>query len=70
MPNPAPGTACPDCGYFACVCTVRKRHAEDCPFRVSMACPVGIECEHGHDVCPECDPCTCGAGVAEGDFGG
>ncbi len=22
-----------------------------------------IECEHGYDVCPECDPCTCGKGV-------
>jgi hypothetical protein len=24
-----------------------------------MRCPVGIECQHGYDVCPTCDPCTC-----------
>lgn len=24
-----------------------------------MVCPVGIECDHGYDVCPVCDPCTC-----------
>lgn len=26
-----------------------------------MTCPVAVECEHGFDVCPTCDPCTCDA---------
>jgi hypothetical protein len=61
---------CDVCGHIACVCNVKERHAEDCKFRVSVTCPVGIECEHGYDVCPTCDPCTCGAEVAVEDFGG
>lgn len=36
-----------------------QHHHPDCPFRKSVECPVGIECEHGWDVCPQCDPCTC-----------
>lgn len=70
MPNPAPGTACPTCKFFACICGVKERHAEDCLFRISMVCPVEVECEHGYGVCPECDPCTCGAGAGKEDFGG
>jgi len=55
-----PGTACPDCQHFACICQIRKDHPdEDCKFRVSATCAVPIECEHGHDVCDICDPCTC-----------
>lgn len=48
----------------ACVCGVERRHKESCPFRRAVACPVAIECEHGYDVCPTCDPCTCGAGAS------
>lgn len=51
---------CGVCEHFECVCGVREQHKEGCRFRAAMTCPVGIECEHGHDVCPICDPCTCG----------
>lgn len=48
------------CGMISCVCELVKPHNEDCRFRNSVLCPVAIECEHGYDVCPKCDPCTCG----------
>lgn len=35
-------------------------HQPQCRFRRAVICSVGIECEHGYDVCPACDPCTCG----------
>jgi hypothetical protein len=35
-------------------------HTESCPTRLAEACSVPIECEHGYDVCPVCDACTCG----------
>ena len=47
------------CGMIECVCSTAKVHAEDCRFRKALLCPVSIECEHGWDVCPKCDPCTC-----------
>ena len=34
-------------------------HDDDCSYAVSASCAVGIPCEHGRDVCPICDPCTC-----------
>ena len=52
---------CDKCGFIDCVCEIRKTHKEDCRFRRSACCPVAIECDHGFDVCPECDPCTCEA---------
>lgn len=53
--------ACPTCHHFACICATKAKHAEDCQYRRAVCCPVGIECDHGYDVCPTCDPCTCGA---------
>lgn len=50
---------CEVCGHIACVCAVKREHVEDCKYRRAVACPVAIECEHGYDVCPRCDPCTC-----------
>ena len=50
---------CRTCGHIACVCGTQKRHKPKCAFRISATCAVGIECEHGRDVCPICDPCTC-----------
>lgn len=51
---------CGVCGHFACVCGIRAEHVEACRYRAAAACPVAIfECDHGHDVCPICDPCTC-----------
>lgn len=34
-------------------------HSLDCPHWHAVNAGVGIECEHGYDVCPKCDPCTC-----------
>lgn len=34
-------------------------HAEDCKLRLAVMCTTPVECDHGYDVCPECDPCTC-----------
>jgi hypothetical protein len=50
---------CDACGFICCVCAIRAAHKKGCKYRTSMECPVGIECEHGFDVCPICDPCTC-----------
>lgn len=36
-------------------------HEEDCRFRAAAAGAIGVECEHGYDCCPICDPCTCGS---------
>ncbi len=34
-------------------------HDRDCKFFRAATCAVGIECPHGRDVCPLCDPCLC-----------
>ena len=34
------------------------KHDPDCKFG-KAAGGIAIECEHGYDVCPICDPCTC-----------
>lgn len=48
------------CKQIACCCWVFTKHPDPkCKFRVSMLCPVGVECDHGRDVCSICDPCTC-----------
>lgn len=38
-------------------------HDLDCPYWHAVNANVGIECEHGCDVCPTCDPCTCHDGL-------
>lgn len=48
-----------DCDQIACICTKAREHKKTCRYRKSLTCPVPIECEHGFDVCPICDPCTC-----------
>lgn len=51
------------CGHIACVCGVIDAHPDpDCKYRLAVTCHVALECEHGHDVCPHCDPCTCKKG--------
>lgn len=35
------------------------RHVSGCTMRLALTCAVAIECRHGYDVCPTCDPCTC-----------
>lgn len=58
--DPDPETiGCKACGHLACVCEVLADHREGCAFRRAATCAVGIECPHGRDVCPTCDPCTC-----------
>jgi hypothetical protein len=52
------------CGMISCVCHLTAGHAADCRYRKSLLCHIGVECEHGWDVCPICDPCTCGAELA------
>lgn len=49
-----------DCEMIQCVCVLARQHDKDCKFRRALTCAIGIECEeHGRDVCPVCDPCTC-----------
>jgi hypothetical protein len=48
-----------DCQLITCVCTEARAHDKTCRHRVALTCAVSIVCEHGYDVCPECDPCTC-----------
>lgn len=43
--------------------TLSKNHKPTCRFRLAETCAIPVECEHGYDVCPECDPCTCGVTV-------
>jgi len=50
---------CPQCKHFVCVCSIINRHDKACPYRLAAACSIAIECIHGYDVCPVCDPCTC-----------
>lgn len=50
---------CPTCQHFACVCEIKALHREGCKYRIAAAGSVPIECDHGYDVCPICDPCTC-----------
>lgn len=52
---------CIHCGHISCICAVKAKHLEHCRLRKAATCAVGIECEHGYDVCPICDPCTCSA---------
>lgn len=37
----------------------RREHLPECAFRIASECAAAIECEHGFDCCPTCDPCTC-----------
>lgn len=37
----------------------RAEHREDCSYILARFGSVAIECEHGYDVCPKCDACTC-----------
>lgn len=50
---------CKTCGHISCVCSIKVRHDKACRFLRAATYPVGIACDHGFDVCPICDPCTC-----------
>jgi hypothetical protein len=47
------------CGMISCVCKKIAFHRAHCEYRKALVTPVAIECEHGVDVCPKCDSCTC-----------
>lgn len=49
-----------DCGLIQCECVRARAHTKDCKFRKALTCVIGFECDHGFDVCPECDACDCG----------
>jgi len=51
--------SCSHCGHFACVCSILENHLDGCQFRLAATCSIPVECDHGFDVCPTCDPCTC-----------
>jgi hypothetical protein len=55
--RPVPREQC-KCGHICCVCALLKNHHPLCSFKMASA-GVGVECGHGRDVCPICDPCTC-----------
>jgi hypothetical protein len=48
-----------NCGFITCICKYKKEHHSSCLFLKAVSCSIGIECDHGYDVCPKCDPCTC-----------
>lgn len=48
------------CRLIQCVCTRSRGHKDDCTYRMALTCPISVPCEeHGYDVCPHCDLCTC-----------
>lgn len=51
--------SCPKCKHISCVCEILTAHKKGCSFRLASTCAIPIECDHGFDVCPTCDPCTC-----------
>jgi hypothetical protein len=56
------------CQMISCVCIEVEKHPDlACRYRKSLLCPVAIYCDHGYDVCPECDPCTCNDGRRTGE---
>ena len=36
-----------------------KAHDRGCRYRLAVGGAAAIECPHGYDACPTCDPCTC-----------
>lgn len=50
---------CSKCEFIECVCDIIETHLESYKFRKAATFKVAIECDHGYDVCPECDSCTC-----------
>lgn len=44
--------------YQDCI-KLAEGHDKKCSFAIANRCAIPVECEHGYDVCPMCDPCTC-----------
>ena len=51
--------ACLVCKFYSCVCAILLGHQKECSYRKAATSPIGIDCPHGYDVCPQCDPCNC-----------
>lgn len=47
------------CEFIECICDEIKSHKPNCKYILSLSCAIPIECEHGYDVCHQCDPCDC-----------
>lgn len=45
--------------------TIAEGHKANCRFLISAVGAAAIECEHGFDACPICDPCTCNTATSE-----
>ena len=57
-----PIKACEVCGFFECICEMRKLHRSDCLYLQAMEMWIATECEqHGREDCSDCYHCTCGA---------
>ena len=53
---------CPGCGSVTCYCEQKARHRGDCRYLRAARLSFELACDHGYQACPECDPCSCGAG--------
>jgi len=40
---------------------IKREHLPECAYRLASTGRVPVQCDHGFDCCPECDPCTCAA---------
>jgi len=57
---------CALCGNLAaCICGLRERHDPSCRFLRAASLSIELECTHGYQACPECDPCDCHPRVEE-----
>jgi hypothetical protein len=54
-----------DCGLIQCACAEARKHKVGCRYRTALTCAIPIECDHGFDVCPQCDACTCEMGTVD-----
>jgi hypothetical protein len=53
--------ACSTCGFFDCVCELKKVHKKECQYLRIATLPMLLECpEHDVENCMACWPCTCG----------
>ena len=55
----APKIQRPDPVLLLAMSLTEEPHLVGCRARLAAEGAVAVECEHGHDACPICDPCTC-----------
>jgi hypothetical protein len=67
MPDGPITGGCTRCDNLcSCTCRIQREHTKKCRYRIAACLSVELECEHGLQACPVCDPCTCGAAEANG----